>query len=107
MAHQIPIAGIVIRFAGSKFLYFAETEDWGKVLNFKYEDDLICMKTKEWTPLEPGEVEHKFYCSDGNNGELVLIEELKGKTVIVELIDTDVASPGLPAGPPGPIPNCE
>jgi len=38
------------------------------------------MKTKEWTPLERGEVEHKYYC----DGELVLIEELKGKTVIVE-----------------------
>jgi len=44
-----------------------------------------CMKTKEYTPLDPGAVEHKFYCPAGPG--LVLIEELKaGKTVRVELV---------------------
>jgi hypothetical protein len=62
--------------------YFEEeAEDWGKVLNYVELDDLDCMKTKEWTPLEPGEVEHKYYCE----GVLVLIAELKGKTKYVEI----------------------
>jgi hypothetical protein len=86
--------------------YEGEAEDWGKVLNFQKTDDLVCMKTKEWTPLEPGAIEHKFYCSDGLVGELSLIEELKGKTVIVELIARDVAAPDPPAGPINPIPSC-
>ncbi|WP_428027204.1 hypothetical protein [Altererythrobacter sp.] len=42
-----------------------------------------CIRTKEWTQLEPGEVEHKFYCPDVG---LVLVEELKGKTLRVELV---------------------
>ena len=44
-----------------------------------------CLKTKEWTPLGPGEVEFKYYCP---NAGLVLIEELQGgPTVRVELTD--------------------
>lgn len=75
--------------------YEEEAEDMGKVLNFvpvetdfgEYED---CLKTKEWTPLEPGEIEHKYYCvPDG----LVLIEELHGGTKDVELIDIDFTVP--------------
>jgi hypothetical protein len=60
-----------------------------------------CVKTKEWTPLAPGEIEHKFYCFDaqGNSAGLVLIEELKGKTVKVELIGDS-----LPAAFPGEFP---
>jgi hypothetical protein len=60
-----------------------------------------CVKTKEWTPLAPGEIEHKFYCFDaqGNSAGLVLIEELKGKTVRVELIGDS-----LPAAFPGEFP---
>ena len=47
--------------------------------------------TREWTPLEPGEIEHKFYCPQaGNFGPgLMFIEELKGKTVYVEYVGTD------------------
>jgi hypothetical protein len=89
--------------------YEDEAEDWGRVLTFKDIDGLVCMKTKEWTPLERGAIEHKWYCSDGDVGELTRIEELFGKTVIVELVDTDVPSPsdaGLPisAAPSCPIP---
>ena len=60
-----------------------------------------CLKTKEWTPLAPGEIEHKFYCFDaqGNAAGLVLIEELKGKTVKVEFIGES-----LPAAFPGEFP---
>lgn len=88
--------------------YEEEAEDWGKILNFIADDDLTCMKTKEWTPLEPGSVEHKYYCSDGTVGELSLIEELHGGKVIVELFATNVASPPLAGGPdqPDPTPDC-
>ena len=43
-----------------------------------------CLKTKEWTKLSPGEIEHKFYCPDVG---LVAIDELKGKTLRFELVD--------------------
>ena len=67
----------------------------GKVLNFvPVSTDLgeweECLKTKEWTPLEHGSVEHKYYCIGAG---LVLIEELQGKTKWVELIDIDVIVP--------------
>ena len=65
-------------------------EDTAKVLNLngsvsvEYGDFNDVLKTKEWTPLEPGAVEHKFYAADVG---LVFIEQLKGKTVRVELVD--------------------
>ncbi len=73
-----------------------EAEDWGAVLRVNgrvtielgdYQD---CLVTKEWTPLEPGAIEHKFYCPEpGNPGPgLVLIEERKGKSVYVEYVGT-------------------
>lgn len=69
-----------------------EAEDMGKVLNLDVVVELEilestytdCLKTKEWTPLERGHVEHKFYCPSG--GGLMLIRELHGKTVRVEYI---------------------
>jgi hypothetical protein len=43
-----------------------------------------CLKTKEWNAVEPGSVEHKYYCPYTG---LVLINELSGgKTVRVELV---------------------
>jgi hypothetical protein len=70
--------------------YEDEAEDMGKVLRLNatvsidYDDYENCLVTKEWTPLSPGEVEHKYYAP----GEgLVFIEELKEKTVLVELVD--------------------
>lgn len=105
-------AGIIILGNPSKGDFYAqefyqgEAEDWGKVLNFVEKDGLRCMKTKEWTPLESGAIEHKFYCSNGTTGLLALIEELKGKTVLVELVDRDVVAPLPPAGPISPIPRC-
>ena len=72
--------------------YEDEAEDFGKVLQtnaavsleFLETDYAGCLKTKEWTPLERGQVEHKFYCPpDG----LVLVNELSGgKTLRVELV---------------------
>ena len=70
--------------------YEDEAEDMGKVLKLnasvsvEYGDFEDCLKTKEWTPLEPGEIEHKYYAPGVG---LVFIEELKGKTVNVELVD--------------------
>lgn len=66
-----------------------EAEDMGKVqrLNAKVSIELGdfdgCLKIKEWTTLEPGSVEHKYYCPGYG---LVYIEELKEKTVNVELV---------------------
>ena len=42
-----------------------------------------CLKTKEWTQLEPGHVEHKYYC---RNIGLVAVDELHGGTVRFELV---------------------
>jgi len=74
-----------------------EAEDWGAVLrlnakvSIEYGEFEDCLMTREWTPLEPGEVEHKFYCpEEGASGPgLMFIEELKGKTVYVEYVGAD------------------
>jgi hypothetical protein len=50
-----------------------------------------CLETKEWSPLEHGAVEHKFYCPTG--GGNVLTTELKGKTLRTELVG-DTLPPG-------------
>jgi hypothetical protein len=65
-------------------------EDMAKVLRLNasvsvpYGDFENCLETKEWSPLEPGVIEHKFYARGIG---LVLVEELKGKTVRQELVD--------------------
>ena len=67
-------------------------EDMAKVLSFVQIDDLECLKTKEWTPLEPGAIEHKYYCPDEELGfsVLCLIEEVSGgPKVWVELIEVN------------------
>lgn len=86
--------------------YQGEAEDQGKVLRFTAFDGQTCLTTKEWTPLEPGHIERKTYCSDRTAGALTHVEQLKGKTVAVELLAVDVTPPGLPAGPPSPVPTC-
>jgi len=105
-------AGIVMQgephngdFYAQEF-YEDEAEDWGKVLNFMLADDEVCMTTKEWTPLERGHIEHKTYCSDGDYGELALVHELKGKTVLVELIDKNVDAPAFDSDWISPEPEC-
>jgi hypothetical protein len=78
-----------------------EAEDWGAVLRLNakvsidYGDFTACLMTREWTPLSPGEIEHKFYCPEpGNPGPgLMFIEELKGKNVYVEYIGPDFGDP--------------
>jgi hypothetical protein len=81
-----------------------EAEDWGAVvrLNARVAIDYMdsefeeCLMTREWTPLEPGHVEHKFYCPDAG---LMFIEELKERTVYVEYVGPDFSSLGI-----GPLP---
>jgi len=72
--------------------YEDEAEDMGAILRLNalvsidfgdYED---CLVTKEWTPLEIGAIEHKYYAPGVG---LVYVEELKGKTVHVELVDVE------------------
>lgn len=65
-------------------------EDMGLVLRLNaavspsFDDFTDCLATKEWTPLSPGAIEHKYYAPDVG---LVFIEEFGGRTVYVELVD--------------------
>jgi hypothetical protein len=82
-----------------------EAEDWAKVnrLNGKIGDEYSqCLVTKEWTPLEPGSVEHKYYCLTPFNSGLVFIKELQGKTVEVEFVGADFGFGALPGEGAGP-----
>jgi hypothetical protein len=72
-------------------------EDMAKVLRLNatvhteagtFED---CLVTKEWSPLELGIIEQKFYCPSG--GGNTLIKGLKGKTLQTELVG-DTLPPG-------------
>jgi len=71
---------------------FAEgvAEDMARVFRLNasvsvpYGDFGNCLETKEWTPLEPGHVEQKFYAPGVG---LVLVLEHHGKIVRVELVD--------------------
>lgn len=75
-----------------------EAEDWGKILRLnatveiELDDGTVydgCLQTKEYTPLEPGSIEHKFYCRLSQSGVgLTLVNELKGKTRRVEYVGT-------------------
>jgi hypothetical protein len=67
-------------------------EDMAKVLRLNarvsvpYGEFNDCLETKEWSPLEPGAIEHKYYARGIG---LVLVEELKGKTVRQELVEKE------------------
>jgi hypothetical protein len=81
--------------------YEGEAEDWAKVLRLNarvsidFGDYLGCLMTKEYTPLSPGEIEHKSYCrvSQGGSG-LMLVNELRGKTRRVEYIGLELPKDG-------------
>lgn len=47
-----------------------------------------CLKTKEWSELEHGSIEQKYYCPGIGN---VAVDEHHGKTLHFELIDPSVA----------------
>jgi len=70
--------------------YEDHAEDMAKVLRLdadvSLEDGTLfdgCLETKEWTAIDPGNVEHKYYARGVG---LVLIQELKEKSVRVELV---------------------
>jgi len=71
-------------------LFEDEAEDNARVLRLNARVDIDsgtfagCLKTKEWSPLEHGSIEHKYYCPSG--GGLMLVNELKGGTLRVEFI---------------------
>jgi hypothetical protein len=72
-----------------------EAEDMAKILranarvSLTFDNELDqdeyagCLETKEWSPLERGAIEHKYYCPGVG---LVLINELQGGTVRTELV---------------------
>jgi hypothetical protein len=76
--------------------YADDAQDMAKVLRLNADvtltfDNLLgtdnytgCLVTKEWSPLETGAIEHKYYCPGTG---LVLINELQSGTVRTELVD--------------------
>jgi len=110
-------AGIVLMGTPKKGLAYQQefledkAEDMAKVLKLTDKIELEsfgpftdCLKTKEWSPLERGYVEHKFYCPSG--GGLMLINELHGKTVHVEYIGQDLPEGDFAEDLPA-VPACE
>jgi len=74
-----------------------EATDMGKVLNFKtidtylYDEQEDCVTIKEWVPLSPGNVEHKYYCRDYG---LVLVQgNAGGKTEWTDLVAVEDIEP--------------
>jgi hypothetical protein len=68
-----------------------EAEDMGQVLKIdesitiglgRYEK---CIRIKDWTPLEPDVIEHKFYSRDAGN--VILEKKVAGETGHIELIE--------------------
>jgi hypothetical protein len=90
------VAGLIMLAQPAKGMFYKQefyegvAEDAAKVIGMNMRVSIGlgdfdgCLVTKEWSPLEPGGVEHKHYCP---NVGLVLVEELGGKTVVVEAID--------------------
>jgi hypothetical protein len=90
------LAGIIMLSAPEKGQFYfqeyweEEATDMGKVLNFKDIDTVLfgaqqdCLVTKEWEPLEPGNVEHKYYCH--GKGLLLIEGNAGGKTVWTDLV---------------------
>lgn len=68
-----------------------EAEDMGQVLGLSDSVSIglgnyqNCLKIKDWTPLEPDVVEHKFYSKEVGN--LILEKKVAGESGQVELIE--------------------
>jgi hypothetical protein len=69
--------------------YKGQAEDMGQVLSLDANVSISfgtfsgCLKTKDWTPLEPNSVEFKYYCPQIGN---VVLEEKQEDNESVELI---------------------
>jgi len=93
-----------------------EAEDWGKVLRLNATVEIEfaggsvyegCAQTKEYTPLEPGSTEHKFYCRLSQSGVgLTLVNELHGKTRRVEYVGPTKPAANYGEFPAG-LPSCD
>lgn len=68
-----------------------EAEDMGQVLSVSesvriglasYEN---CLQTKDWTPLEPDILEHKFYSKEAGN--VILEKKIAGESGQIELVE--------------------
>lgn len=72
--------------------YKGEAEDMAMVINLNKTVEIDygtfegCLETMEWTPLEPGEREHKFYKKDVG---LLMELQPKGGRITIELVDVD------------------
>jgi len=81
--------------------YEDEAEDMARIVKTDVPVDIEmgsyegCVKIKEWTPLESGHVEHKFYCPPIG---LMQVDELMGKTLHVELVGDSLNDVPLPEG---------
>jgi hypothetical protein len=68
-----------------------EAEDMGQVLGLNESAHIglgnyqNCLKIKDWTPLEPDVIEHKFYCKEVGN--LILENKVAGESGRIELIE--------------------
>ncbi len=68
-----------------------EAEDMGEILSITESVSIglgnydSCLKTKDWTPLEPDVVENKFYCKE--LGNVVLEKKVAGESGQIELIE--------------------
>lgn len=75
--------------------YAGQAEDMAKVLSItqtvttRLGTFSNCLKTENWTPLEPGVKEHKFYCRQ--KGGMVLEKNLQSgeRNVLVKIKDCD------------------
>ena len=69
--------------------YRGEAEDFAKVIavdqsvTVPHGSFTGCIKTEDWTPLEPGVLENKYYCPDIG----LALEEKEGGEVLVELVE--------------------
>ena len=77
--------------------YKGEAEDMGEVvafgvkLNVKHGTFTNCLQTREWTPLEPGADEYKYYCPEvGNAVYEAGIEDRESVQLINVQKDSDV-----------------
>lgn len=82
-----------------------EAEDMAKVLRLNAYVELDgfgpftdCLVTKEWTPLERGEIEHKTYCPQLPG--LATVDELKARTVHVEYVGSELPEGTFPTDLP-------
>lgn len=71
--------------------YAGKAEDMAKVVSLNATVDIDygtynnCLQTREWTPLEPGIAEHKYYCREV--GFVVYEKKIQGESGEVELVD--------------------